>query len=662
MELREAVIPLPVSDPAGYRRVLLLGTTGAGKTTLVRQLIGTDPSKERFPSTSTAKTTIRDTEIVLSAGSWRAVVTFASRGEVRAHLGECVSAAVLAAARDASDAKMLQRLLDHVSQRFRFRYVLGNGPRVTGRSVESDDEANDDEEAEEAGDEDLVPGNIDMAATEALLAEAIELLRKLAEVRRAEFRDDVGAGADPDDKRAADELFDEHLDGLLYDDEVVHHITDALMAEIEKRFAVLSPGQVTESEDGWPLSWSGEWPEHQRAEFLSAVSRFSSNYSAWFGRLLTPLVNGVRVAGPFSPTWNGGETPKLVLLDGEGLGHTPKSSTTVSTAVSRGIAAADAVLLVDNAAQPMQAAPLAAMREVVVTGNARKLIIAFTHFDEVRGDNLPTRSAREQHVLDSAENALEMLGQELDPAAERTLRQRVEGARFFLGRLHKPLNVAAHSGQRTLSQLHELLGCIDRAIDRPERAVAGPVYNRVSLLSAIGSAAEAFHAAWRPLLGLDDAIPGVSKEHWTRVKALSRRLGEGWDDEYDTLRPVADLRRELINRIYGFVQNPVRWEGPAPTDEQKRATVDAFAEVLGERLLELCNRRVWHECMVEWEDAYEKRGTGSTIERAQIIGDQIYGSAAPVRGTTPSNDLNQFVGEVFSEVVQAAGESGAVLA
>ena len=125
--LRDAVIPLPEAEPNGYRRVLFLGTTGAGKTTLVRQLIGTDPLKERFPSTSTAKTTTHDTEVVLADGDWRAVVTFASRDEVREYLNECISAAVLSAASGASDAEVLRRLLNHVNQRFRFSYVLGNG-------------------------------------------------------------------------------------------------------------------------------------------------------------------------------------------------------------------------------------------------------------------------------------------------------------------------------------------------------------------------------------------------------------------------------------------------------------------------------------------------------------------------------------------------------
>lgn len=46
--LRSAVIPLPTSE-AGYHSVLLLGTTGAGKTTLVRQLLGTDPRRNASP-------------------------------------------------------------------------------------------------------------------------------------------------------------------------------------------------------------------------------------------------------------------------------------------------------------------------------------------------------------------------------------------------------------------------------------------------------------------------------------------------------------------------------------------------------------------------------------------------------------------------------------
>jgi hypothetical protein len=84
------------------------------------------------------------------------------------------------------------------------------------------------------------------------------------------------------------------------------------------------------------------------------------------------------------------------------------------------------VLLVDNAAQPMQAAPVAAVKGIAVSGNASKLHVIFTHFDQVKGDNLPGFSDREQHVLASVENVLKSIGDELGPAAERVLRRRID--------------------------------------------------------------------------------------------------------------------------------------------------------------------------------------------------------------------------------------------
>ncbi len=654
--LRDAVIPLPEAEPDGYRRVLFLGTTGAGKTTLVRQLIGTDPMKERFPSTSTAKTTTHDTEIVLADGDWHAVVTFASRDEVREYLNECIFAAVLSAANGAGDAEVLRRLLNHVNQRFRFSYVLGNGPPAA--VLESDF---GDDEGEPEGEPDLLLAEehdaIDLGDTERLLSHTTKKLRELARRLGDNLRAQLDVESE-EDERVAKELFEEELDNLLQDEEDFHQVADTLMEEIEKRFDLLPPGKAQKTRQGWPLAWDGAWPVEKRAEFLQAISRFSSNYAPFFGRLLTPLVNGVRVAGPFSPMWSGGEIPKLVLLDGEGLGHTPESSSAVPTAVSRRIEAADAVLLVDSATQPMQRAPMAAMREVVTTGNARKLIMAFTHFDAVKGDDLPNASAKVQRVRASAENVLAALGKELVPYAERALRQRLDCACFFLADLHEPLSETTSSGKRTISQLRKLLHAVDAVIGRPQPAQASPVYDRMNLVLAIRSAADAFHKTWRPRLGLGDSFP---KEHWTRVKALSRRLATGWADEYDTLRPVADLRKELVERVYVFAQNPLRWEGPEPAEDRKQSCFDAFADDLGRRLLALCTRRVWHERAARWQDAYYKRGTGSASVRARIIGNEIYEPAAPVPDITPSRDRNQFLREVTTEVEDAAREVGAIL-
>jgi len=173
--IRESIIPLPTSKDSDYRRALLLGTTGAGKTTLLRQLIGTNPETERFPSTSTAKTTVHETEVVLAPGLYKAAVTFFPIDEVREHLNECISEAVLAAYRGDGDSDVLRKLLMHVNQRFRFNYVLGNGPQTA-----DNDDDDDEDEAPEQIEETAADGVIDLDATNALLTKTLTALRAIA--------------------------------------------------------------------------------------------------------------------------------------------------------------------------------------------------------------------------------------------------------------------------------------------------------------------------------------------------------------------------------------------------------------------------------------------------------------------------------------------------
>ena len=660
--IRESIIPLPSSKDSDYRRALLLGTTGAGKTTLLRQLIGTKPETERFPSTSTAKTTVHETEVVLAPGPYKAVATFFPIDEVREHLNECISEAVLSAYRGDNDGEMLRKLLMHVNQRFRFNYVLGNGLQAQTSEDDEDDEEDVVAEAtdESATDGSATDGTIDLDATNALLTKALSALRTIAAHHGDPLKAELGA-IDEKDQRVVDELFEEELDRRLREDDEFHRISDELMDEIELRFSLLTDGTVRRNKQGWPQSWS--WETDDRATFIKVVTRFSSNHAPRFGRLLTPLVNGVRVSGPFLPEWNNGQQPKLVLLDGEGLGHTPKSVAAVSTSLTRRIEATDAIVLVDNAVQPMQAAPVAAMKEMITSGSAGKLLLVFTHFDEVKGDNLPNAAAKEQHVLASAENVLASIGEELGPFAERALRWRLKEACFFVGGIDEHLDAAKKTHKRTIGQLQKLLDTIDAIVEKPAPVQARPVYDRMNLVLAVKNAAESFHDAWWPRLGLGYK-PGVSKEHWKRIWALSRRLSSpGWNDEYDNLKPVADLRKQLQDRLYVLLQNPLRWDPVEPSDDaEKQQVFDGLANALSAKTLDLATRRVRAERMSEWQSAYNQSGRGSSFARASIIGEQIYDRAAPIPDVTPSPDRNSFLHEVASVVEGVCSEAGATLA
>ncbi|MGW3625997.1 hypothetical protein [Streptomyces sp. NPDC000880] len=630
-----------------------MGTTGAGKTTAVRQLLGTDPGTERFPSTSTAKTTVADTEIVPTEdGPYRAVVTFAARDEVIDHLTDNVSAAALAIFQGKSNKEALRRLLDHVNQRFRFSYTLG---RPVLPSDDDDDMPDDEDEADEGAmaleaDELTV---VDKDATAATLIKAVSELRRIVAEQKAGALSDLQPH-EGDDERVIEEILEETLDSELRQLEEFHHIVDDMLHEIELRFAHLTEGELRRTRQGWPLTWTVSTED--RGAFLKAVTWLSSNYAPLFGRLLTPLVNGIRVAGPFIPSW--AETPEpLVLIDLEGLGHTPKSASTLSTDLAKRLDDVDAILLVDNATAPMQAAPAAALKTIAVSGNTSKLHFLFTHFDRMRADNLPSFSDREEHIRASAENMLSAIGEELGPTAERGIRRRLERRCFFVGGMHKSLRPVSNSARRTISQLEALSQQLVVGEESVPMGPAKPVFDRMHLSLAVAEAARNFHARWRGLLGLE-YNSSAPKQHWTRVKALSRRLGDWGQDEYDTLKPVADLRDVLQVQILLLLERPVRWEGGSPTDDEREAVIQEIAGAITGKLHALIEQRIKTDVQSAWLDAFRQQGIGSTFTRAKIIDTKVLGRGAPIPNVTASPDgdaLLQAMSDLVEQVVEERG-------
>ncbi|MBK7406128.1 MAG: hypothetical protein IPJ41_16365 [Phycisphaerales bacterium] len=224
-------------------------------------------------------------------------------------------------------------------------------------------------------------------------------------------------------------------------------------------------------------------------------------------------------------------------MDGRGIGHTADSSSSVSTSITRRYELADAILLVDNAAQPMQAAPCAVLRSLASSGHESKLIMCFTHFDEVKGDNLRGLPAKKNHVLSSVDNAIHAVGKALGRDAEHALSRLLPDRAVFLASIQKRL---ADGARFTLAELRRMLALVEASTTPPPPVEYTPVYDVANLVLSIQRATQEFHDAWHGVLGMGTRS-GVAPEHWTRVKALTRHVGLLHRDEYDTLRPVADL-------------------------------------------------------------------------------------------------------------------------
>ena len=658
-DLRETALPLP-TQKEDYARVMLVGATGAGKTTLLRQLIGSDPKLDRFPSTSTAKTTTADIEIITGDTPFKAAITFMTEHEVCCAVEECLEAACEAVVRGQSDTRIAEALLEHREQRFRLSYPLGawqqeEPEQATGDEYEEYEMDFGDQDEESEGDvleEVEVVGNTEMTSNNQRLAEYVGRIKGVATAVRGQMPEERG---DFDELNNANQRQDwlEGFTDLLYENQDFAQLSLDIMEVLTERFDSIETGSFERSATGWPTLWHYE--DDQRGTFLQQVRWFSSNHDRQMGRLLTPLVDGVRVQGPFQPAAmelqdNGRH---LVLLDGEGLGHSAKEATSVSTKVTGKFPEVDMILLVDSAQSPLQAASLELLRAVGSGGHGDKISVAFTHFDQVKGDNLNTYQQKRNHVRASITNALSSLRDSLGAPVAEILERRLEERDFYLGGLHRPTEKIP-SGY--IREIQRLLERMEESAEPADPIDVAPHYNISRLELALRDATDGFKSPWRGRLGLD-YYEGIPKEHWGRVKALCRRIANRWDDEYNGLRPVADLVRQLQNSISLWLDHPSNWTRVPSDEDEGQAAINEIRQRVFSRIHSLSEERLIASRGRGWRTAFGFSGSGSSRDRALEMS-RIYEAAAPSISSNPDERTQEFLNQITLIVGGAVKEAG----
>lgn len=273
------------------------------------------------------------------------------------------------------------------------------------------------------------------------------------------------------------------------------------------------------------------------------------------------VVDGIRLCSPFQPDVAElqDNDRRSVLLDGEGLGHSAKEAMSISTKVTEKFPEADMILLVDNAQSPMQAAPLELLRSIGSSGHGHKLVVAFTHSDHVKGDNLHTYSQQRNHIRASIGNAIVNMRQSLGAPVTESLQQQLETRDFYLSGLDR---ATEEIPERFIKQMQDLLALMRKSAELSKPIALASLYNIARLELALRDAADGFKNSWWGRIGLS-SYEGVQKEHWGCVKALCRRIASRWADEYDGLRPVADLIRLFQASISLWLDKPTSWDQTA---------------------------------------------------------------------------------------------------
>lgn len=515
-------------------------------------LLGLDLTNpdSRFLATSASKTTTARIEVELSnEPTYTAVVEFLDRNVVKTLLLECVERARDLISENKSPDRVAEAFMEHPEQRFRLKYILGNFTPVENIR----DEVTDDEEEQ----------------------------------------DRVGTIGNPE------------VDALimaLYQDGTDEEIAERAFELISLKLAESPVGSAA-----WPhlVSFSA----NNQKSFGNLIKVFTDNHYTRFGKLLTPLIKSIKMKGPFNPPgYGGGENPDWIFIDGEGLGHVT-STVAVPDTITSLLKEVDIILIIDNAAQPLQHGTQALLRAIAPRGLLSKTRIVFTHFDQVRGSNLDTVTARRNHVISSLHNFLRGSKEYLCEEHVKELREFVVEHAVFFSYVDDPKRSKNGINNQGLQALYTRFehspliqpGVHDSVIKSflQDKGIRDTIYNK---------AIPQF---------FENEYVNMHRSIWNQVKALCTRFVKGTDIEYRHLRPIANLQQRIAEMNFPLLLN--LHGGDVELANLAAAKMDTqVRDVLTERLSRHYTQ--------EWRYSENLKGKGSHTVRVDSV-DDIYKDA-----------------------------------
>ena len=346
----DALIRMPSNLPVIY----LLGDTGAGKTCVVRHLLGT--SKQKFPSVRRLRTTVAPTDFIIT-NEPQMVGAFVFKGEqeISRIVREIVEEAVLVSLRSLDDQDNNTDLAD----------VLANSPD-----------------------------------------ERFRLSCFLPETKRGEFGQRILSDLAPrihawvlsnfpkDEERAAaialalENDFSSDLEKM--EREIIGSIKTQVYASCS-----IKPDQ--------PFPESFVFKSDDKPGFVEMLKTFLSVEEG----SISPVVEKARVRGMLRSSLlpQGAE---LVVIDGEGIGHDVRESRTLSARHLDYFHISDGIMLVEDSETPFKAGGKNALVAIAKHGYLSKLSLVFSRLDKVQSEK-EGRSFQKREVDRSLRNALHAL-------------------------------------------------------------------------------------------------------------------------------------------------------------------------------------------------------------------------------------------------------------
>lgn len=632
-QLRDTKIPFPDT----HTKVLLLGSTGVGKTTLLKKMLGVTNTKSSFLADSSSRTTLANTEIVTTdfESPFQAIVTFFKEDEIK----DIIQTAIIAALDKVIEGSTIQKqafaeLYKGTKTELQLKHILGD-------VVKAYDKIDRNPQIKDSSAESILKKFKPLTK---LLITCYDDYKRICETCVPEGYENLDTEGD---KVAFEQLRNEELYKSSSFKTVYNHIKQRILQVITDA----ASGGTLESDktSGWPVSWYMQNSKN-RNDFISKLEFFTGNAVKLHGKLATPLVEGVRLSGPFN--YNETTIPKFAIIDGKGVGH--DNSNSVPIAVRSSFHFADKIAVITADAHDTRHATQLAISAVLKDGFDEKLSVVFSKLDAITGANIEDFYDQKTKAQESFELVLDGIKTELGTSSYDTLKDLSNNRSFYLSDINK--EIMSNDAQSALTQYIESLQCdtFMRKVPAPPRIdgkessnttnkayshklqVAdknnSPIlalpkktkkkevnavelnldnFNKKKFTEELFKQFSLFNKRWLIILRLE--VTGnignksVKAEHWTRIRALTRYIGELGLAGYDTLDPSADIREVFADVIYK--------QTTSFTKKDRANLLQACSHYLNSS----CGRVVNNDHNEQWLQAFNHLGQGSTSLRAKDI-------------------------------------------
>jgi hypothetical protein len=486
-----------------------------------------------------------------------------------------------------------------------------------------------DEEQESELDTDVAPGALRWANLEDCVMRVVSMSERALEAARS----DLQPGSEQDEQ-VIEEYWLQYVD-----QDQLDALAEEILGELERRLCAAT-GQAS-----WPVVH--RVPDTaDKAEFFRWLRPFYQNNRKLFGSLVTPLVQGIRVRGRFSPPpWAATDQPTWVLLDGQGVGHEQtkltKINRTVPPELTRKFSGADLICLVDRAVPAMTGDAPILLENLIVRGHQDRLSLIFTHFEDVEAPDLDL-AGRKAKVLEGLSNAIQAIGSL--PKGQRVLLERTAESRtYFFARLNRP-EIRHKPTQAEVKRICDHFAHCGEIASPNFR----PLYNEYQIASVLRTGIESYREDW--------SESELVSYHWKIMEALTNWIGHAYSDGYPkrNLYPGQDLSQRLVSAVSMALESPTEWHPykPENADDESR-TLNAIRSMVGDRIDAYCRDALVRDPRTGfWLPAYENiSGRGTKVRRARTIARILED-----RAQLPNEGLGKFTKDVWQIVEETIAE------